>query len=105
MAAMASKSGWVRVNFDVTPSERALITQIVNRIVETPAFQVFGFSRVQWDMDICATHRNGCPLRLADLLNADAFNFNHDIAGIARHINRKDGTLGGCFVPRFAVSQ
>lgn len=57
------------------------------------------------DMDITATHCNGNPLRLDDLLNADAFQFAHDIGGIRRHLNRETGKLEDCFVPRFTVRE
>lgn len=43
-------------------------------------------------------------LRLEDLLNADDFNFAHDIVGIVNNVNRKEfpSTDFGLFVPRFA---
>jgi hypothetical protein len=53
-------------------------------------------------MDITACHLNGCPLRLRDLLNADDFNFAHDLFGINRHLNHETGKLEHCFRPRFA---
>lgn len=51
-------------------------------------------------MDIQAAHMT-CPLRLHSLLEADEFNFWHDVAGIHRHLNRKTGELEDCFLPRF----
>lgn len=44
-------------------------------------------------------------LRLDDLLNADKFNFAHDICGIINNINRTEypTTDFGSFVPRFAT--
>jgi hypothetical protein len=56
-------------------------------------------------MDISACHLNGNPLRLDDLLAADAVNFMHDISGIHRHLDRTTGQLGGCFRPRFSVHE
>ncbi|MBP1296650.1 DUF6874 family protein [Bradyrhizobium elkanii] len=53
-------------------------------------------------MDIVATHCNGNPLRLDDLLAADDVNFLHDLGGIARHLNRETGKLGNHFSPRFS---
>jgi hypothetical protein len=53
-------------------------------------------------MDIQATHCNGNPLRLSDLLGADDFNLLHDVSGIARHLNRDTGKLEGFFSPRFS---
>lgn len=43
-------------------------------------------------------------LRLDDLLNADDFNFAHDIVGIINNINRSEFPSKdfGLFVPRFA---
>ena len=41
-------------------------------------------------------------LRLEELLNADNFNFAHDIVGIVNNINRRNPTDFNLFVPRFA---
>ena len=43
-------------------------------------------------------------LRLENLLNADAFNFAHDIVGIMNNINRSEFPAKdfGLFVPRFS---
>ena len=43
-------------------------------------------------------------LRLEDLLNADAFNFAHDVLGIMTNINRSEFPAKdfGLFVPRFS---
>jgi hypothetical protein len=54
-------------------------------------------------MDLTATHSNGCPLRLAELLEATDANLLHDVAGIRRHLNRDTGQLGGCFLPRYSA--
>ena len=54
-------------------------------------------------MDIDACHANGCPLKLQELLQADDFNFSHDVLGIRQHLNRKTGKLMDCFVPRYAA--
>ena len=56
-------------------------------------------------MDIDACNVGGCPLKLAELLAADDFNFAHDVGGINRHIDRETGKLQDCFVPRYAVKQ
>ncbi len=53
-------------------------------------------------MDLDACHSNGCPLKLAELLAADDFNFAHDVLGIKAHIDRKTGKLASCFLPRYA---
>jgi len=53
-------------------------------------------------MDIDACHNNGNPLKLKELLDADNFNFGHDVFGIRQHINRTTGQLENCFVPRYS---
>ena len=41
-------------------------------------------------------------LRLEELLNADDFNFAHDVVGIVNNIDRNNPTDFNLFVPRFA---
>lgn len=41
-------------------------------------------------------------MRLEDWLNADNFNFAHDVAGIVNNIDRRNPTDFGYFLPRFA---
>jgi len=53
-------------------------------------------------MDLEFTHA-AIPLRLDELLAADAGNFGHDIAGIYRHFNRVTKTMDDGFCPRYAV--
>jgi hypothetical protein len=43
-----------------------------------------------------------CPLRLHELLDADDFNFAHDIFGIYSNFNRETKQLENGFLPRFA---
>jgi hypothetical protein len=54
-------------------------------------------------MDIDATHCNGTPLKLEELLKADDANFAHDVFGIIRHIDRTTGKLTMCFLPRYST--
>lgn len=89
------------ISFEVKrKSDREMIERIVGR-----AGMMFGkdYKALDIDMDITATHCNGMPLRLADLLLADDFNFAHDLLGIRKHLNRTTGELENCFVPRFAA--
>lgn len=53
-------------------------------------------------MNITACHANGNPLRLEALLEADDFNFAHDVFGIDRHIYRETGHLMNFFRPRYS---
>lgn len=102
MTASRRKDPQADVSFNVTATERATIHAIAQR-----AFTIakdFGCPRkaVDFAMDVTAAHANGNPLRLADLLAADDFNFIHDVFGIERHIDRDTGKLGNCFSPRFS---
>lgn len=91
------------INWDISKADAKLITKILDRA------QILGDlqpkNRLNTEMDITAAHANGTPLRLADWLAADDFNFRHDLYGIDRHVNRETGKLMHYFLPRFAVPQ
>ena len=58
------------------------------------------FDRMSLIMDLeCAD--NEFNLRLEEFVNADNFNFSHDICGIQNNLNRKTKEFENCFVPRF----
>lgn len=84
------------VSFKTSNEENDLIRRIVDR-----ALGLRIGDRMSITMDVIATHANGNPLRLADLLAADDFNFAHDMYGINRHLNRETGKLEDFFSPRF----
>lgn len=89
------------ISFSTTTEDAKIIGQIATR-----ACTVWPEGdRLNFEMDITATHVNGCPLKLAELLAADDFNFAHDVAGIYRHLDRTTGKLLDCFLPRFAQKQ
>lgn len=54
-------------------------------------------------MDLQACHNNGCKLNLDAMINADDTDLIHDVFGINRHLNRDNGQLEDCFLPRFAL--
>ena len=88
------------LNFDTGPDDSEKIVQIVDRVLcEIPEYG----ERMDVHMDVSACHCNGTPLALDTLLAADRINFAHDVLGIRRHINRRTGTIGNCFVPRCAA--
>lgn len=89
------------INFECSKADYQLIHKIVNRVMK---FKINGYDRVTCDMDLIACHANGNPLDLQRLLDADDFNFCHDVLGIRQHINRETGKLENCFVPRFTLS-
>lgn len=92
-----------QISFDVTKREAQIIGLIAARAMEfDPTGQTHDNALLDWRMDITACHANGAPLRLAELLAADDFNFVHDVFGISRHICRDTGGLTDNFRPRFA---
>jgi len=94
----------VEVSFTVTDIDADLIEGIVNRGLDM-AKKVGrkDIKRQDAEMDITAAHANGCALDLGKFIDFDEFNFAHDFFGIARHLDRTTGKLGGCFRPRCAA--
>lgn len=90
------------ISFTVSMQDSDLIHRIVKRAVKEAESIGSNYAQMDCEMDITATHANGCPLRLSELLKADKFNFCHDIFGIRGHLNRTTGKLENCFLPRFA---
>jgi len=93
------------INWTATPEDKETITKIAQRAVAM--LEAEGLKRqplTHYMMDIAAVHLNIQPLRLADLLAADDFNFAHDVFGIGRHLNRDENDLRllNCFLPRFS---
>lgn len=95
------------VNFNATPEDRKLAYAIAKRTVEwiAGADAEIEYPLLTAEMDIIATHLNGCPLKLQELLDADDDNFLHDVFGIRRHINRETGALEDFFDPRYSKPQ
>lgn len=87
------------VSFDVSQEDANMIREIATRAI---ASRIAAGSRMDLEMDIEAVHANGTPLRLAELLGADAFNFAHDVVGIQNRIDRNTGKLRDHFLPRYA---
>lgn len=75
-----------------------LIAKIVERADEKGLLL---FDRLSLIMDLECTMKQ-YDLRLDDLLNADDFNFSHDICGIQNNLNRETKKMENLFVPRFA---
>lgn len=87
----------------VSGHDSQVIEAIVQRAIRDGL--ITATHRLASEMDITATHANGCPLDLAAFYNMSPLNFGHDFRGIARHIDRDTGKLGGCFVPRCALPE
>lgn len=89
------------INFGATRSETALILAVTKRFEAIIGAQ--RVDRLSTLMDLEACHCNGTPLDLIALHEcASDADLVHDVAGIARHIDRETGRLGGHFLPRYA---
>lgn len=87
------------VDLDSTDQERGWIHDIAERAEELGLID--GEARLSLMMDVAATHRNGCPLRLEHLLHETTdFDFAHDVMGIRDNIDRTTGKLQHEFLPR-----
>jgi hypothetical protein len=91
-----------RISFNVVGEDQDTIRAIAKRAMAMAKAHRITYPFLDCLMDLQATHANGCPLKLQDLLAADDFNFAHDVFGIRRHINRQTGQLEDCFLPRYA---
>ena len=91
------------VKFDATTREQAVVNVIADRVMAGPPAIVGKRSRLDVEMDLRATHANGCPLDFEKLLSFDDFNFWHDVAGIFRHLDRSTGQLKNFFLRRCAL--
>lgn len=100
---MVTPASKVRVNFKASKEEYELIAKISRRANLTYLAHGVLVDTAHIMMNLTATHLNGCPLKLKDMLAADDLNLMHDINGIDRHINRDTCKLENQFVPRFAV--
>lgn len=85
------------VSFDIAMEDLAHVEKIVDRAMKINP----DLDRQDLMMDLTATHCNGCELDLDRLANDfDDFNLMHDVYGISAHINRTNGKLERCFLPR-----
>lgn len=92
------------IKWNATSEELVIINRIINRYLES--MHILGNrSRMDLLMDITATHCNKCPLKLEELLNAEDFDFMHDLIGIQTNLDRSTGELQNCFVPRYAKEE
>lgn len=90
------------ISFDVTASDFKTINRIVTRGWAIDWLRASYADRQSMHMDVTAVHANGNPLRLQDLLEADDFNFAHDMSGICNCLDRETGQLTRHFRPRFS---
>jgi hypothetical protein len=91
------------IEFTTSTSDSLAITRIVRRAVKLADDLGLDVDPMELSMDLTSCHANGCPLDLAKLEHAAIRDFGHDVFGIRRHINRKTGEMGDCFLPRCAL--
>ena len=89
-------------NWKTTRSEAELIIQIAKRASKMAAKAGWKYPVLEADMDVTAAHLNGCPLKLAELLDASDGDFSHDVFGIRKNINRETGMIENYFLPRYS---
>ena len=90
------------IKWGTNKEDMELERQIAKRAIIIAKSAGFQYDQMAASMDIDACHNNGNPLKLQELLDADDFNFAHDVFGIRANINRRTGELGNCFVPRYS---
>lgn len=91
------------ISFEATREEHDIIRKIAERAHKMAAENGVKYPLHDAVMDVTAAHANGAKLKLQELLEADDFNFAHDVFGIWQHIDRTTGELMDCFWPRFAA--
>jgi len=95
-----------QLTFDVSEEDSVYIQKILKRAVKLAAEHGRPIDdHLSLHMDITACHANGCKLDLLKLLCFPDFDFAHDVFGISRHINRTNGKLMNCFLPRCSVQE
>lgn len=92
-----------QVSFTTTAEDRDLIMKIADRAIAQALKQGIRLNKLDMVMDLTAVHSNDCPLKLKALLDADDFNFAHDVVGIRRKLDRDTGRLTDEFCPRYAA--
>jgi len=91
------------VSFDVSAKDDSLIVALVDFAIEEFSEMITDtHDKIDFIMDVTACHANGCPLNLQGLIETDVINRHHDLAGIARNIDKATGKLLNNFLPRFA---
>ena len=78
--------------------ETEMIIKIANRAKE---MNLLEDDRIALMMDLEVALEE-FDLDLAKLLDADDFNFTHDIVGIQHNLDRSNEKFINCFVPRYA---
>ncbi len=74
--------------------------ELIEKIAARALVMGLNDSKVEVMMDVTAVHLNDVELDLQRLLDADDFNFAHDVNGIRGHVDVYTGKLLRGFLPR-----
>lgn len=76
--------------------------QLCSEIAERASL-FLGWNKATIFMDLCCLMRGGSiQLDLEGLRDASEYDLIHDVVGINRHLNRRNGELKDFFLPRYA---
>lgn len=93
-----------QINWSITRPDAEAIRRIARRAIALAAMHDAPIPDNQTlQMDLTATHLNGCLLNLAKLEGFSDGDFGHDVFGIQRFIDHDTGKLTRCFLPRCAL--
>ncbi len=98
----APEKGEVLLQWDMDPAEMNTVYRIASRAVEMGVAHHVAVDYTQVMIDTVCCHKNGCPLKLLQLLMSDPADFANDVFGITKHLDRRSGKLCNDFWPRFA---
>lgn len=90
------------IRFTTDRHDCEVIRKIIERAWNIEWLRQSYAQKLDMHMDLSAVHANGNPLRLEALLEADDFNFAHDMSGICNCLDRDTGKLTRGFSPRFS---
>lgn len=93
---------WGKLNNE----EMLIISKIADRYIKM--FSVFSRAnkadKQDVEMDLTACHITDCKLDLQKILEADDYNFAHDVVGIRTNLDRDTGKLLNCFLPKCIIN-
>lgn len=90
--------------FKVTSNEETFIKMAVMRFREFwDEYEEGEFNMQHWQMNLTATHANGCPMDFKKLHSCDLNTLAHDFYGIEESLNKQTGALENFFLPRCAA--
>lgn len=87
--------------FEEMERQRKDMLTIIKIVQKADNMGLMHFDRMSLIMDLDVANKK-FDLRLNELLEADDFNFSHEICGIQNNIDRTTKTFMNCFVPRFS---